>query len=125
MAVGIWTCVDHSYMEQLIGTNLYISAAYILIATGVVVVLISFLGCYGAIKEIKCMLLTVSAFSLFNSYEKIIIEFFFLHYFVVFYSYVRNLCDHVGGRYFGICVPSQCKPNYANSYVRFSSRVWK
>ncbi len=77
MAVGIWTCVDHSYMEQLIGTNLYISAAYILIATGVVVVLISFLGCYGAIKEIKCMLLTVRAFSLFNSYEKITIEFFF------------------------------------------------
>lgn len=64
MAIGIWTCVDHSYMEQLIGTNLYISAAYILIATGVVVVLVSFLGCYGAIKEIKCMLLTVSAFGL-------------------------------------------------------------
>lgn len=31
MAVGIWTCVDHSYMEQLLGSNLYISAAIILI----------------------------------------------------------------------------------------------
>ena len=60
MAVGIWTCVDHAYMEQLLGTNLYMSAAYILIATGVVVVLVSFLGCFGAVKEIKCMLLTVS-----------------------------------------------------------------
>lgn len=59
MAVGIWTCVDHAYMEQLLGTNLYMSAAYILIATGVVVILISFLGCFGAVKEIKCMLLTV------------------------------------------------------------------
>lgn len=58
MAVGIWTCVDHSYIDQLLGTNLYMSAAIILIATGVVVVLISFLGCFGAIKEIKCMLLT-------------------------------------------------------------------
>ncbi|XP_046437640.1 tetraspanin-9-like [Daphnia pulex] len=58
MAVGIWTCVDHAYMEQLLGTNLYMSAAYILIATGVVVILISFLGCLGAVKEIKCMLLT-------------------------------------------------------------------
>ena len=47
-------------MEQLLGTNLYMSAAYILIATGVVVILISFLGCLGAVKEIKCMLLTVS-----------------------------------------------------------------
>jgi tetraspanin-11 len=62
MAVGIWTCVDHAYMEQLLGTNLYMSAAYILIATGVVVILISFLGCLGAVKEIKCMLLTVSFF---------------------------------------------------------------
>ena len=59
MAVGIWTCVDHAYMEQLLGTNLYMSAAYILIATGVVVILVSFLGCLGAVKEIKCMLLTV------------------------------------------------------------------
>lgn len=59
MAIGIWTCVDHAYMEQLLGTNLYMSAAYILIATGVVVILISFLGCLGAVKEIKCMLLTV------------------------------------------------------------------
>jgi len=58
MAIGIWTCVDHSYMEQLMGTNLYMSAAYILIATGVVVTLVSFLGCFGAVKEIKCMLLT-------------------------------------------------------------------
>lgn len=60
MAVGIWTCVDHAYMEQLLGTNLYMSAAYILIATGIVVILISFFGCLGAVKEIKCMLLTVS-----------------------------------------------------------------
>jgi hypothetical protein len=61
MAIGIWTCVDHAYMEQLMGTNLYMSAAYILIATGVVVILVSFLGCFGAVKEIKCMLLTVSS----------------------------------------------------------------
>ena len=60
LGIGIWTCVDHASMEQLLGTNLYMSAAYILIATGVVVILISFLGCLGAVKEIKCMLLTVS-----------------------------------------------------------------
>jgi len=61
MAIGIWTIVDHAYMEQLLGTNLYMSAAYILIATGIIVILVSFFGCMGAVKEIKCMLLTVSA----------------------------------------------------------------
>jgi len=58
MAVGIWTIVDHAYMEQLLGTNLYMSAAYILIATGIIVILVSFFGCMGAVKEIKCMLLS-------------------------------------------------------------------
>jgi tetraspanin-11 len=73
MAVGIWTCVDHAYMEQLLGTNLYMSAAYILIATGVVVILVSFLGCLGAVKEIKCMLLTVSVFRL-GSWQRLVFK---------------------------------------------------
>ena len=59
LGVGIWTCVDHASMQELLGTNLYMSSAYILIATGVVVILISFFGFLGALKEIKCMLLTV------------------------------------------------------------------
>ncbi|EEC10430.1 tetraspanin, putative, partial [Ixodes scapularis] len=57
-AVGIWTLADRSFMERLLGTDLYVSSASILIATGVVVTIISFLGCLGAFKEIKCMLLT-------------------------------------------------------------------
>lgn len=60
LGVGIWTLVDHASMEVLLGTNLYMSAAIILVTTGVVVILISFLGCFGAVKEIKCMLLSVS-----------------------------------------------------------------
>ncbi|KAG1672308.1 Tetraspanin-11 [Nymphon striatum] len=58
MAVGIWTLLDKSYLENFLGTNLYKSSASILIAMGVTVLLISFLGCLGAIREIKCMLLT-------------------------------------------------------------------
>ncbi|XP_015928367.1 CD151 antigen isoform X2 [Parasteatoda tepidariorum] len=57
-AVGIWTIADRSFMERLLGTDLYLSSAIILIATGVIVTIISFLGCFGAIKEVKCMLLT-------------------------------------------------------------------
>ncbi|GIY64074.1 tetraspanin-11 [Caerostris darwini] len=57
-AVGVWTFADKSFMERLLGTDLYVSSTAILIATGVIVTIISFLGCFGAIKEIKCMLLT-------------------------------------------------------------------
>ncbi|XP_054723710.1 tetraspanin-18-like [Uloborus diversus] len=57
-AVGVWTLADRSFMERLLGNDLYVTSAAILIATGVVVTVISFLGCFGAIKEVKCMLLT-------------------------------------------------------------------
>ena len=94
MAVGIWTCVDHAYMEQLLGTNLYMSAAYILIATGVVVILVSFLGCLGAVKEIKCMLLTVSVFRL-GSWQRLgFKKYFTLDYHITFHVKLRrNVTD--------------------------------
>ncbi|GFT12140.1 CD151 antigen [Nephila pilipes] len=57
-SVGIWTLSDRSFMERLLGSDLYVSSASILIATGIIVTIISFLGFLGAIKEIKCMLLT-------------------------------------------------------------------
>lgn len=57
-SVGVWTLADRSFMERLLGTDLYVSSASILIATGVIVTVISFLGCFGALKEVKCMLLT-------------------------------------------------------------------
>lgn len=102
MAVGIWTCVDHAYMEQLLGTNLYMSAAYILITTGVVVILIAFLGCFGAVKEIKCMLLTVRVSFMFGLYLQIGLcvnfdanfVFWFQYFIVMFGIFVTML---VGG----------------------------
>lgn len=57
--IGVWTLVDKSFINELLGTNLFMGAVYILIATGALVSLVSFFGCLGAIKEIKCMLLTV------------------------------------------------------------------
>lgn len=57
-SVGIWTLADRSFMERLLGSDLYVNSASILIATGIIVTIISFLGFLGAIKEIKCMLLT-------------------------------------------------------------------
>lgn len=57
-SIGVWTLSDKSFMERLLGSNLYVASAAILIATGVVVTIISFLGTLGAYREIKCMLLT-------------------------------------------------------------------
>ncbi|GAB6033247.1 hypothetical protein CHUAL_012849 [Chamberlinius hualienensis] len=58
LAIGIWTCVDKGYMEQLLGNDLYMSSAYILIAMGSMIIVISFIGGLGAIREIKCLLLS-------------------------------------------------------------------
>lgn len=57
-SIGVWTLNDRSFMERLLGTNLYIASAAILIVTGSIVAIISFLGTFGAYKEVKCMLLT-------------------------------------------------------------------
>lgn len=58
--LGIWTLVDKSFVNELLGTNLFSGAVYTLIVTSAIVCLISFFGCLGAAKEVKCMLLTVS-----------------------------------------------------------------
>ncbi|KAI1297282.1 Tetraspanin-11 [Halotydeus destructor] len=57
-SIGVWTLSDKSFMERLLGSNLYVASAAILIATGVVVAIISFLGTLGAYREIRCMLIT-------------------------------------------------------------------
>jgi len=67
--LGIWVVVDepsfldlfHQASEQLDGADefnveIYTSAAYILLVVSALVVIISFFGCCGAIKESKCML---------------------------------------------------------------------
>lgn len=56
-SIGVWTLSDKSFMERLLGSNLYVASAAILIATGLVVTIISFLGTLGAYREIRCMLL--------------------------------------------------------------------
>lgn len=46
-------------MNELLGTNLFSGAVYVLLVTSVAICLLSFLGCVGAGKEVKCLLLTV------------------------------------------------------------------
>lgn len=60
LGLGIWTLVDKSFVTELLGTNLFLGAAYTLVATGAAVCLVSFLGCVGSVREVRCMLLTVN-----------------------------------------------------------------
>jgi len=58
VGLGVWIVVDKSFATELLGTNLYTGAVYILIATGVFVALVSCFGCFGAAQEVRCMLVT-------------------------------------------------------------------
>lgn len=60
LGLGIWTLADRSFMNELLGTNLFTGTVYVLIGTAIVICIISFLGCYGAMREVKSMLLFVS-----------------------------------------------------------------
>ncbi|XP_050430819.1 CD151 antigen-like isoform X2 [Adelges cooleyi] len=55
--ISLYTLFDKSFIKELLGTNLFTGAVYILISTGILLSLLSFLGCVGAAKEVKCMLL--------------------------------------------------------------------
>lgn len=60
LGLGIWTLADRSFMNELLGTNLFSGTVYVLIGTAAFVCVISFFGCYGAAKEVKSLLLFVS-----------------------------------------------------------------
>ncbi|KAF4533370.1 hypothetical protein B566_EDAN002768 [Ephemera danica] len=57
LGIGVWTLADKAFINELLGTNLFMGAVYIMIATGAFVGFLAFFGCVGAAKEIKCMLL--------------------------------------------------------------------
>lgn len=68
LGVGIWVKVDStsffSWLDMIPGApeelNQVLNVGYLLIAVGSVLLLLGFLGCCGAIRESKCMLLLVS-----------------------------------------------------------------
>ena len=57
MAVGIWTIVDKSYLENIMRNPLYMSAAYTLTAVGAITIIISFLGCMGSLSVSPILIL--------------------------------------------------------------------
>lgn len=58
LGVGIWTVVDKSYIDVLLRNDLFITIAYVLIVSGLLVVSVTFLGCLGSAKEYRWVILT-------------------------------------------------------------------
>lgn len=68
-SIGVYTLVERSFMTELLGSNLYTGTVYVLVVTSALVCILSFFGCMGAAREIKCLLLTVSNIQILNDLE--------------------------------------------------------
>jgi len=64
LAIGIWTMNDKSFLEELLRNRLYMDTTYIIIASSTIMILLSCFGCFAAMKEIKCFLLTYNVLML-------------------------------------------------------------
>ncbi|KAG8438363.1 hypothetical protein GDO86_008880 [Hymenochirus boettgeri] len=58
LGLGVWVLVDPTGFREIIATNpLLFMGAYLVLAMGAMLFLLGFLGCCGAIRENKCLLL--------------------------------------------------------------------
>uniref|UniRef100_A0A8C5QZU2 Tetraspanin n=1 Tax=Leptobrachium leishanense TaxID=445787 RepID=A0A8C5QZU2_9ANUR len=58
LGLGVWVIVDPTGFREIIATNpLLFMGAYLLLAMGAMLFLLGFLGCCGAVRENKCLLL--------------------------------------------------------------------
>uniref|UniRef100_A0A671Q252 Tetraspanin n=1 Tax=Sinocyclocheilus anshuiensis TaxID=1608454 RepID=A0A671Q252_9TELE len=61
LGVGVWVVVDPTGFREIVAANpLLFMGVYIILAMGGMLFLLGFLGCCGAIRENKCLLLFVS-----------------------------------------------------------------
>ena len=59
LGVGLWVWVSRAFSSTLMSNNMFIASVGVVVAMGAALMLLSLLGCCGAAKEVKCMLLTV------------------------------------------------------------------
>ena len=71
--------------SSIMGSHLYTTVSLIIISGGGTIIFLSFLGCCGAIKEVKCMLGTVT---LPNS----LILYFYVSIFIYVQSDILTVC---------------------------------
>ena len=61
LGVGVWVLVDPTGFREIVAANpLLFTGVYIILGMGGMLFLLGFLGCCGAIRENKCLLLFVS-----------------------------------------------------------------
>lgn len=61
LGVGVWVLVDPTGFREIIAANpLLFTGVYVILGMGGMLFLLGFLGCCGAIRENKCLLLFVS-----------------------------------------------------------------
>ncbi|XP_067655197.1 CD9 antigen-like [Haliotis asinina] len=61
LAVGIWVCLDpniHMYLEEEEDIRLARIGGYGLIAVGIIIAIVGFFGCCGALRESQCLLIS-------------------------------------------------------------------
>ncbi|CAG9563342.1 unnamed protein product [Danaus chrysippus] len=58
LGIGVWIWVSRSFPSTLMSNNMFIASVAVVVAMGAAVMILSLLGCCGAAKEVKCMLLT-------------------------------------------------------------------
>ena len=58
-AMGAYTIANSDDLTVLIGDNLLMRGAYLLLGAGGAVILVSTAGCFGALTENKCLLVLV------------------------------------------------------------------
>lgn len=61
MGVGVWVAVDPAGFQDIVATKPVLRAgAYLLLAVGIALSLLGFLGCCGALRRSRLLLLVVS-----------------------------------------------------------------
>ena len=64
LALGVWTVNDKLFVDELLRNKLYTETTFIIIVTSNLIILLAVFGCFAAVKEVKCLLLTYAVFML-------------------------------------------------------------
>ncbi|XP_076471541.1 CD151 antigen-like isoform X2 [Babylonia areolata] len=56
LGLGIWALISRHHYITLLGNHTYSATTFLFLSTGVLVTVVGFLGCLGALREIRCCL---------------------------------------------------------------------
>ncbi|XP_073246180.1 CD151 antigen-like [Porites lutea] len=131
LGIGIWTEIDPGQFDAFLGNSGYSLPAKILMAAGAFVMVIGFLGCWGAIKESRPLLgMFFACLFLIFAAEAVAGILGFLYRDKVDEEITNRLSDEVKMNY-GVKIDSTTNQNVDNLQIRldccgaFNSTDWK